>query len=536
MDGTAPPKTLATVKDAIERKAERNTDDTFLHHRDRTVSYAEVDRRANAIANELRAQGVEPGDHVCLFMYNSPEYIFLFFALAKLGAVAAPIDTRFTGETLAYVLSHTDADTVCIDSRTRREYEEIRSQVPNISTEYFVDATKQEHPYREFDQLLSGDRTTPPDVAVKESDATAVIYVQRNAAEQPKGVVMPHYSYVNTGWEASNNLFEFTDEDRIFTTLPLYSSFTFQIGVMGSLLADAEFILEGQFDPSRFWDQIASYDATVFLYLSRMLSVLHNQDTGPDDHETPAKLAIGHSFGFAADEEMFRTLEDRFDITVLEGYGVTQTATIATYNRPGDRKLGSVGTEASHVELAIVDGDDWPVSPGETGEIVVRSTRPNTMMKEYHKEPAATIDAFRNQWLHTGSIGYRDEDGYLHFVANRDNSIYRGRIDGRISSLEIESVIDAHPGVRTSAVIGVTNKGGSEEIKAVVVPDDDAEITPVDVCRHCEQRLPYLKVPQYIELRDQLPRSPSGKIRKRELQSEGTTDAWDRTSGYDLTR
>lgn len=536
MDTLAPPERLSTVRDVIGEEADKNADESFLHCRGRTVTYAELDRRANAIANEFAARGIEPGDHVCLFMYNSPEYVELFFALAKLGAVAVPVDTRFTGETLAHVLSHADADTICFDAKTRQTYEEIRTQVPNISAEYFVGEVSGQYPYREFEQLLSGDGSAPPDASVGKADPMSIIYVQKNAAERPKGVVLPHYSYINTGWEASRNLFEFSDDDRVFTTLPLYSSFTFQLGVMGALLTDAVFILETQFDPSQFWGQIESHDATVFLYLSRMLSVLYNLDSEPDDHETPAELAIGHSFGFATDEEMFHNFEERFGVTVLEGYGVTEAATVATYNRPADRKLASVGTEASHVELTIVDEDDWPVSQGETGEIVVRPTRPHTMMKEYYEEPDATIDALRNQWLHTGSIGYRDQDGYLHFVANRDNSIYRGRIDGRISSLEIESVIDAHPDVRKSAVVGVTNEGGKEEIKAAVVPDDDARLTPVDVCKHCEEQLPYLKVPRYIEIRDQLHRSPSGKIKKRELQAEGTNDAWDRKSGYDLRR
>jgi len=158
------------------------------------------------------------------------------------------------------------------------------------------------------------------------------------------------------------------------------------------------------------------------------------------------------------------------------------------------------------------------------------------MMKQYHENPPATREAFRNQWLHTGGIGYKDEDGYLHFIANRDNSIYRGRVDGRISSLEIESFINAQPGVRQSTVVGVRNEQGNEEIKALVVPEDGTDITPIDVCKRCEQQLPYLKVPRYIELRDDLPRSPSGKVRKRDLKAEGTADAWDRKSGYELSR
>jgi acyl-CoA synthetase (AMP-forming)/AMP-acid ligase II len=211
-------------------------------------------------------------------------------------------------------------------------------------------------------------------------------------------------------------------------------------------------------------------------------------------------------------------------------------STLATYNRLGDRNLKSVGKPPSYVELDIVDEDDWPVPTGERGEIVVRPTRPNTMMKGYYGNPEQTIEDCRNQWIHTGGIGYRDEDGYVYFVATEENSLYRGRIAGRISSLEIESVIDALPAVEHSTVIGVMNEEGGEDIKAVVVPAEDADVTPVEICRHCEKQLPYLKVPRYIEIRDDLPRNPSGKIRKQDLQSEGTNGAWDRESGYELSR
>jgi acyl-CoA synthetase (AMP-forming)/AMP-acid ligase II len=267
-----------------------------------------------------------------------------------------------------------------------------------------------------------------------------------------------------------------------------------------------------------------------------MLSVLYNQETGPDNGETPVEMAIGHGFGFGTDETLIENFEDRFGITVLEGYGVTQTASLATINSPMDRKIGSSGQPVSYADVVIVDDNDWPVEPGESGEIVVRPTRPNTMLQGYYNDPEGTVKLCRNQWIHSGDIGYIDEDGYLHFVANEDNSIYRGRIAGRISSLEIESVISGQPAVRASAVVGVENESGNEEIKAVVVPKDDVDLNPVDICRHCEQQLPYLKVPRYIEICDELPQNPTGKIRKQDLRESGRVDVWDRKSGYEFSR
>jgi acyl-CoA synthetase (AMP-forming)/AMP-acid ligase II len=535
-EATSRPTPVSTVKEALERKTDEQGETTFLQYRDRELSYAELDRRANAIANGLRSRGVTPGDTVCLFLYNAPAYVTTYFALAKLGAVAAPIDTRFTGDTLSLVLSKTDAVTIFIDEDTREAYEAVRDDVSGLTTEYFVGEGTTDRPYREFASLLDADDIAPPDGTVEETDTLSVTFVQRYATEQPKGVLLPHYSYINTGWEVCENLFDVSQSDRVFTTLPLYSIFTFQLGVMGSLLADARFVLSDPFDPDTYWDLVEHHDASIILYLGRMLSVLYNRETDPEHETNPVDLAIGHGFGFGTDETLIRNFEERFDITVLEGYGVTQTATIATYNTPEDRRIGSSGHPVSYADVRIVDDHDWPVPTGETGEIVVRPTRPNTMLDGYYDDPEGTVELCRNQWIHSGDIGYLDEDGYLHFVANRDNSIYRGRIAGRISSLEIESVIDSQPAVRESAVVGIENERGSEEIKAIVVPVDGVDLNPADVCRHCEQQLPYLKVPRYIEVRADLPRNPSGKIRKEELRSTAQPSIWDRKSGYDLSR
>ncbi|MFT4923822.1 MAG: acyl-CoA synthetase (AMP-forming)/AMP-acid ligase II [Haloarculaceae archaeon] len=535
-DADAPPRRLRTVTDALEQKVSEAGEETFIQFEGEALSYAALDRRANAIANALADRGVEPDDTVCLFLYNSLPYVTTYFALAKLGAIAAPIDTRFTGETLSVVLSETGASTILIDAQTRDAYEAVQDDVANITTEYFVGAQPSDRPYRDFESLLTGDESTPPDVTVTETDTLSVTFVQRYATEEPKGVCLPHYSYINTGWEVAANLFGFDADDHLFTTLPLYSIFTFQLGVMGALLGDARITLAGPFDPDRFWQQVDHHGATIILYLGRMLSVLYNQSSERVRRDNPVDLAIGHGFGFDTDETLIKNFEDRFDITVLEGYGVTQTATIATYNTPEDRRIGSSGRPVSYATVQIVDDNDWPVPRGESGEIVVRPTRPNTMLQGYLDDHEGTVELTRNQWIHSGDIGYLDEDGYLHFVASRENSIYRGRIAGRISALEIESVIDSQPDVRKSAVVGVENEEGNEAIKAVVVPREGTDLNPVDICQHCEQQLPYVKVPRYVTIRSELPRNPSGKIRKHALRSTTREETWDRESGYELSR
>ncbi|MFC7157036.1 AMP-binding protein [Halomarina halobia] len=527
---------VRTLGELLERRAAERGDETFFRYQDAAYSYADLDSRANAIANELVSNGVTAGDAVCLYMYNRPEYLYAVFALAKIGAIAAPVDTRFTGETLAYVLSATDADIVVLDADTESAYEAVRNETSTVGTEFFAGEGGPDGPYRDFDQLLAGDGSAPPDADVGGADTCSVIYVQRYRRTHPQGVALPHYSYVNTGRESCRDLLDLTRDDCIFTTLPFYSSYPMQMGVAGALSSGAEFTFEKQFDCGRFWERIRQYDATVFLYLGRMLSVLYNQEERRRDDENPVAYAVGHGFGFGSDETMIANFERRFGVTVLEAYGITPSATLATSNRPGDRRLGSVGKPVGHAEIRIVDGDDWEVPTGETGEILIRPTAPNAMFRGFDGDDELTVEVCRNQWIHTNDVGYVDDDGYLYFVASKTNTIHLGRVAGRISSLEIETVIDTHPAVRESAVFGVSAGDDDEAIKAVVVPEEGARLSPIDVSEHCEKQLTYHKLPRYVEIREDLPRSPSGKVRKDRLGDTASANVWDRQRGYDLNR
>lgn len=521
-----------TIHDALEAAVTRAGAAPFIRYHDGVVSYEALDRRATQLAHGLRKAGFGSRDTIGLYLYNSLTYVELYFALAKIGATVVPIDTRFEGETLEYVLDTAAVGAIFLGARTRDQYEAIRDD-SRIPSEYYVGETTASGPYEPIEDLQTDDQGAI-DVEIDGSDRASITFVQRDPSEPPRGVVLPTYSYVNTGREVSR-IFEFSAQDRLYTTLPLYSIFTFQVGVMGALFSGAEIVIDDPFDPATYWENVRHHDASVLLYLGRMLSVLNNQAEPGNHPSNPATMVIGHGFSFGTDKTLIEEFEARFDVTVYEGYGTTETGTIATYNRPGDRKLGSSGTPVSYTEIAIVDDNDWVVDPGDPGEIVVRPTRPNTMIREYYDDPATTVDVLENQWVHTGDIGYLDEDGYLHFVANENNSIYRGTIAGNISSLEIESVIDSHPSVRESAVVGVETGQANETIKAVVVPTEDASINPVELCRHCEKRLPRLKVPRYIDVRDDLPRTPTGKIHKPESITD-LSESWDRESGYELSR
>jgi acyl-CoA synthetase (AMP-forming)/AMP-acid ligase II len=530
-------RAFETLDGLIENKSQELGADTFLKTKNTSESYENVNAKANAVANELYDRGIRKGDFVCIFSYNRPEYLYTIFALAKIGAVSVPIDTRFTGETLEYALSDTDARALIIDADTKPEYEAVRDGIKNITMEFFVGPPESRHPYLDFGQLLEGDNSSPPKPESSGPDTCSVNYVQRYKREYPQPVKLPHYSYVNTGREFSQNILDISPSDCIFTTLPFYSSYPIQMGLTGALISEAEFAFEKQFDLEMFWRWIQKHNATIFLYLGRMLSVLCNKEIEDAEKNNPTEYAIGHGFGVEMDTKIIQTFEDRFNTSVLEAYGTTATATFTTSNRPEDRKTGSLGKPVSYAEVEIVDENDWPVPTGDTGEIVVRSLRPHTMMQGFYEEPELTAEVCRNQWIHTNDIGYKDEDGYVYFVANKSNTIHLGRVAGRISSMEIESVIDSHPGIAESAVFGVTDKADKQAIKAVIVPKSDSDPSPVDISKYCERKLSYIKLPRYIEIRSELPRNPSGKVKLDELQETSVTEGiWDRERGYELDR
>lgn len=535
MTSEPPSGDIETLGDLIEEKTSKLGNTTFFSYQGDSYSYSELNAKANSVANEFLAMGIEPGDMVGILLYNRPEFLYTQFALAKIGVIAVPIDTRFTGDGLVHVLRETETRVLIFDADTRAAYEEVREDVENIGVEFFVGEQDSNQPYRSFEQLLEGDESSPPNIDVGGAQTCSVIYIRRYRTAHPQGVMLPHYSYINTGWETADEILDISPDDCIFTTLPFYSSYTVQMGVAAAMYAEAEFAFEKQFQREKFWKWIQTYDATIFLYLGRMLSVLYNQID--EHHENPTEFALGHGFGFDTDESLISDFEERFDITVLEAYGITPSATLATTNRLNERKVGSVGQPLPYVDVKIVDENDWEVPAGETGEIILRSSRPNTMMQRFYQDPDLTVSTCRNQWIHTNDIGYQDEDGYLYFLANKANSIHLGRVGGRISSLEIESVIDAHPDIADSVVIGVPDDVGNEVIKAVVVPDAGVDLTPMDVSKHCEKKLTYHKLPRYIELRDELPRSPAGKIQKGKLQDTSIANGvWDRETGYKLNR
>jgi len=519
-----------TVSRLLAHRADERGEDPAARFDDAAFTYGELNRRANALAHGLAADGIEAGDHIATMLYNFPELLLTWFAVAKLGAVFVPMNVEAPGETLAYKLGDSDVDAVVLESEIRDRYESARGE-SDVGIEYLLDGRSGETAtdtgtgpndgYRDFDVLLGAERTERPAAAVSLDDPMGIIFTSGTTG-RPKGVVLPHFSYVNTGLEFARSMRPDADS-RPFTALPLYHCNAQQLTVMGSMIAGSRFAVARWFSASSFWDQARRYGATQTNLLGEMLTMLANQPERPDDDNDIRYVSCAH-----VPEGMYEVFAERFGVRLAEGYGLTEVATSAARNPIDDVREGSFGKPLPHIELAVVDEHNRRLPPGEEGELVVQTTRPSTMTTGYYGHPEKTVADWQNLWFHIGDIGYRDEDGYFYFVERKAHVIrHRGE---NVSAPAVETVVNDHPAVAESAVIGVPSDLGEEDVTAYVVLEGDAP-QPAALVDWLADRLASYELPRHVQFVDALPKTPTERVQRYELRDRGVDDAWDRHAG-----
>jgi crotonobetaine/carnitine-CoA ligase len=279
--------------------------------------------------------------------------------------------------------------------------------------------------------------------------------------------------------------------------------------------------MEERFSASRFWDTCRAKGVTAFNYQGALLLMLFKQSPRDDDAANPVRVG----FGAPCPAEIWEPFEDRFGVRLVDVYGMTEIA-IATANSLDERRIGTAGRAAEGYEVRIHDEHDDPVPPGTPGEIVVRPTRPDILISEYHRQEEATLHAFRNLWFHTGDRGRMDADGYLTFIDRMKDAIRRR--GENISSWEVERVVNAHPDVLECAAYGVSSELSEEEVAIAIVLQPGTPFDPRSLLEHCAERMAHFAVPRYVRVLDELPRTPSQRLQKYKLRDAGVTpDAWD---------
>ena len=511
----------------IEDKARQHPNHVVFQFRDDPITFEELNARINQAANGFLELGVKHGDKVAIMMPNSPEFLYVWFGLNKVGAVEVPVNVALKGQGLAYQMVQSDCIALVADLQYLDRLEGIAGELEAIRHIVYTDSAASgtaqptwagfEHvTYAEF-----SDRSEDsPGVAVHYSDLASILYTSGTTGVS-KGVMFSHHYWYDI-WAESVKYSRYTQDDVLYTGLPFFHGNAQGITVGPAILADAKAVIVDRFSASRLWDDCRRWECTEANYIGGIIPILLKQEQHDNDGDNPVRLMVGA----AAPQDEWHEFQKRFNTKILEVYGMTECycCLVSPYDDP---RAGACGKTITGWDVRIVDDDDNECEPNSLGEFIARSNKMFVGTTGYYNKPEATIELFKNGWIHTGDLGRMDEDGHFFFVDRKKQAIRRR--GENISSVEGESIISSHDDVLESCVVGVPADVGEEDVKAVVVLKEGRTATEEDLIRWCEPRMAYFAIPRYVAIRDSMPKTPSERVEKFKLKNEGiTADCWDR--------
>jgi len=500
-----------TIPFFVRRLARETPQQPVLHVAGHAITCAQLDDATSQFANFMISLGLEPGEKAAIMMPNCAEFVVAWFGISKAGGVYVPINTEYRGAILQYQLLKADVACVVVDAEYLHCIEEVAAELPllrQVIVHGPCGASVAGLPARSFFEAKSFP-VTDPRIALKHSDPHAISYTSGTTGPS-KGVLASH-SHVITFALDWIRCCEFTREDRLYTGMPLFHALGAWLGVLTTVMAGAQMLLVPRFSASRYWDDVREFDATIGHGIFSVVPILLKQPERPDDRQhRMTRFYLGQEN---------RAFEERFGCRVIEPYGQTETGFLTYTPLQEQRRPGSCGrTNALNFEVKIVDGNDEDCAPGVVGEVVARPTHPYAMMSEYHNDKAATVEAFRNLWFHTGDFARRDEDGYFYYVDRKKDAIRRR--GQNISSFELEYAMNQHPKVLESAALAVPSAMGEDEVMLVVVPRDGQSLDPQELWSYCDGRMPKFWCPRFLEIRAEMPKTPTQKIQKYLLRQD----------------
>jgi long-chain acyl-CoA synthetase len=494
---------------------------------DKRFSFAQTAGAVNQIAGGLAAKGIGKGDKVALSCPNLPYFPMVYYAILKTGATVVPINVLLKGREIAYHLADSEAKVYFCFQGTPElpmaaEGYKGFGEVPGCE-HFFVITADPAAPSpidgtQTLGQLMAG-QSPDFDMSDTAPDDTAVILYTSGTTGFPKGAELSHSNMMMNAL-ASRDLLELVQDDIHVLVLPLFHSFGQTVQMNAGFAAGNTLIPIARFDPATVLGTFQSENATVFAGVPTMYWALlaYNDKEGQFDLDKIANtLRIGVSGGASMPVEILKGIEEKYRIPIIEGYGLSETSPVATFNHlDKERKPGSIGTPIWGVDVKVVDDKGATVPEGEIGEIAIRGTN---VMKGYYNKPEATAEAFKGgAWFHTGDLGRMDGDGYFYIVDRVKDMIIRGGFN--IYPREIEEVLLTHPAVSLASVIGVPHDSHGEEVKAYIVLKEGVTATPEEIIDWSKEQMAAYKYPRLVEIRDALPMTATGKILKKELKAE----------------
>lgn len=495
----------------LENSADMYPERTAVVFGDTHLTYAQLNGAANQVANLLVEHGVEPGDRVALSCPNLPFFPVIYFGILKTGATVVPLNVLLKAREVAYHLDDSGAV-------AHFAFEGTADLPIGDTAREAVDGT-------DVTLVVFGDGLAPwsQQSSVFESveraaDDTAVILYTSGTTGQPKGAELRHRNMRYTSLAGKDMYGADADEpDTYLCALPLFHAFG-QVVIQNAAFAfGGTVVMLPRFEAVSAIDVMLREKITFFAGVPTMYWGLLGALT-PDVpvDEIAANLRVAAAGGAALPIEVHNNFQDRFGVTILEGYGLSETSAITSFSVNGEEpRVGSIGKPIAGVEMKLIN-DDWsdvpPGDPEVIGEVAIKG--PN-IMKGYHGRPEATTEAIKDGWFRSGDLAKRSDDGYYFIVDRSKDMIIRGGYN--VYPRELEEVLMTHPGISLVAVVGVPNESHGEEIKAVVVKEPGVEVTEDELVAWGRERFAAYKYPRLVEFRDTLPMTSTGKILKREL-------------------
>jgi long-chain acyl-CoA synthetase len=489
---------MANIADLLTSSTDLRPDHVAVKVDDAELTYAELDRAAARVAGLLRAKGVGPGDRVGIMLPNVAHFAVCYYGALRTGAAIVPMNPLLKEREVEFYLSDSEA-------RVILAWHQFADAAHAGAERAGVECVLVEP--GAFEELLQ--RCEPaPDVVDRRPDDTAVILYTSGTTGRPKGAELTH-SNILGNVEVTVDLFGLDERAVTLGALPFFHAFGQTCALNGTVAVGGTLTLIPRFNAGKALAILQRDGVTVFEGVPTMYAAMLHDDAA-DTTDTSA-LEVCVSGGAAMPVEVMRAFEAKFGCEILEGYGLSETSPVASFNRRGpERKPGSIGLPVSGVEMRLA-GD--AAAEGDAGEIQIRG---HNVMKGYWRRPEATAEAIdADGWFSTGDIAKIDADGYFFIVDRKKELIIRGGFN--IYPREIEEVLYEHPGVREAAVIGVPHPELGEEVAAAVALKSDAQATPQELRDFVKQRVAAYKYPRHVWFVDELPKGPTGKILKREI-------------------
>ncbi len=480
---------------------ERHAQRPALKLDDAVVTYEALDEASARVAGMLRQRGVEPGDRVGIMLPNVPYFGIVYYGVLRAGGVVVPMNVLLKGREVSFYLTDPGAKLLFawhgFEADARVGADEAGVELISIKPGEFEQQLGQAEPVRE--------------IAERADDDTAVILYTSGTTGTPKGAELTHANLMANVDVNVRTLANASEEDVILGALPLFHSFGQTCGLNTAVQAGACLDLIPRFDPGKALEVIQRDKVTVFEGVPTMYHALLNHPERENYDTSSLRLCV--SGGSALPVEVLKGFEEAFQAKVLEGYGLSETSPVASFNHPDkERKPGSIGTPIEGVEMKVVDDDGGDVPQGEVGEIAIRG---HNVMKGYWNRADATQEVMQDGWFRTGDMARIDEDGYFFIVDRKKDMIIRGGYN--VYPREIEEVLYEHPAVLEVAVVAVPDEKMGEEVAAAVVLREGADADASDIRDFAKQRVAAYKYPRHVWFLDTLPKGPTGKILKREI-------------------